>query len=230
MDTWNELIAAVGPMRVLTGAEVEMLRDPGGGLGIDDVAAPAAASRFRPIGQGLGFSYTDDAVWLRLHLRRAASDPADWRLELTSTYLNDVQFFEPQVGGGFRSRQAGDRHPFAERAVPYRRPAFDIHLPDTHPRVFYVRLRSDSTFTMQFVWWQARAFDASMHRDTLWIGGLGSIVLISMLFFLQAWFLNRDRLLLSAAGVTPSFAVAAAANLGSTSCRSTLSGQIPYTR
>ena len=200
--------------RILTGAEVQILRDPGGRLGIEDMSAPDVASRFEPFGRRLGIAYSGDALWLRLKLRRAAGEPADWRLELTTPYLNDVRLFEPLPGGGHRESQAGDRHPFDERPVPHRRPVFDILLPDEQPRVFHLRLQSDSTLMMKMVLWEARAFDAALQRDTLWIGALVGIVVISTLFFLRAWAVNRDRLLIEAAAATLLFGLAAAANLG----------------
>lgn len=200
--------------RILGGEEVQVLRDPGGRLRIDDLAAPGVASGFKPIGRGLGIPYSEDAIWLRLQLRRAAAEPVNWRLELTSAFLNDVRLFEPLPGGGYREGQAGDRHPFAERPVPHRRPVFDIHLPDESPRIFHLRLQSDSTLMMTLVLWEARAFDAALQRDTLWIGALAGIVLISTFFFLQAWAVNRDRLLAEAVVATLLFGMAAAANLG----------------
>lgn len=207
-------VVAKPALRILGGGEVQVLLDPGARLDIDDLSAPAVASGFKPIGRSLGPAYTEDAIWLRLTLRRGADEPANWRLELTTTYLNDVRLYEPLPGGGYRESQAGDRHPFAQRPVPHRRPVFDIHLPDETPRVVHLRLQSDSTLMMKMVLWEARAFDAALQRDTLWIGALTGIVLISTLFFLQAWAVNRDRLLLEAAIATLLFGMAAGANLG----------------
>ena len=202
------------PYRVLGSSELSFLRDPGGRLGIDEVRSPAGAQGFVPLGRGLRLSFTDDTVWLRVRLQRAADAPAVWRLELTATYLNDVLLFVPTADGGYTQWQAGDRHPFEQRQVLYRRPAFDLRLDDAQPLTFFVRLRGDSPLTLDLLAWQPGSFHAALQRDTLWIGALLGIALISVLFFLQAWRINRDRLLLLAAGVSAMFALAAASNLG----------------
>jgi signal transduction histidine kinase len=128
--------------------------------------------------------------------------------------LNDVRLFETSPRGVVRVLQAGDRHPFADRAVAYRRPSFDLFLPDEHPKRFFIRIHTDSTVSLQLVLWQPSDFEAMLQWDSLWIGALIGVVAISVFFFVQAWILNRDRLLLGAAGVTLAFALAAATNLG----------------
>lgn len=200
--------------RVLGSSELAFLRDPGGRLDIDDVRSPDHESRFSPVGHGLRLSFTDDTVWLRVRLQRAVDAPEVWRLELTATYLNDVLLFMAETEGGYAQWQAGDRHSFQDRQVLYRRPAFDLHLDDAQPRTFFVRLRSDSPLTLDLLAWQPGRFNAAVRHETLWIGAVLGIALISVLFFLQAWRVNRDRLLLLSAGVSAMFALAASSNLG----------------
>ncbi len=201
-------------MRVLGPAQVSMLRDPGGALGVEAVSEPGMQARFRPLADGLGLAYTDDVIWLRVELQRAAQAPERWRLELTSTYLDDVRLFVPLPGGGHEELQAGDRFAFAQRAVAFRRPVFDLRLPDEHPRVYHLRVRTTSTISAQFVVWRLDAFERHLHGDTLWIGGLLGMALLSALFFLEAWVVHRYRLLLTAAVATLAFAATAASNLG----------------
>lgn len=201
-------------VRTLGGDEVSMLRDPTQALSLEQVTAPDMASRFTPLSRGVDLNYTEDAIWLRIVLQRRAKAPTLWRLELTNTLLNDVRLFLPQDDGTHQVLQAGDRFPFAERQVAFRSPVFELSLPDERPRVFHLRLQSDSTMSSVLILRQRLISEASMYRDALWVGGLLGIVLISVIFFLQAWFVNRDRLLLSAAAATVAFALAASANLG----------------
>lgn len=205
---------ATEPYRVLGSSELAFLRDPTGRLAIEDVQSPASESRFAPVGQGLRLSFTDDTVWLRVRLQRTADAPEVWRLELTTTYLNDVLLFVPTSDGGYQQWQAGDQHPFQDRQVLYRRPAFDLRLDDAQPRTFFVRLRSDSPLALDLLAWQPGRFHVAMQHETLWIGAVVGIALISVLFFLQAWRINRDRLLLLSAGLSGMFALAASSNLG----------------
>ena len=208
------LLQAGEEMRVLGQAEVSVLRDPAGTLGIDAVSGPSMRSRFEPLADGLNLAYTTDALWLQVELQRANQAPRRWRLELTTTFLDDVRLFVPLPGGGYLDLQAGDRVPFEERAVAFRRPVFDLRLPDEQPRVYYLRIRTESVVSMQFVLWRPDAFERHLQRDTLWIGGLLGMALLSSLFFFEAWVVNRYRLLLMASAANLAFALFAASNLG----------------
>ncbi|MFY7948212.1 MAG: 7TM-DISM domain-containing protein, partial [Gemmatimonas sp.] len=80
-------------MRVLGAAELSMLRDPGGTLGIDAVSAPGLRPQFHPVATGVGVGYTEDVIWVRVELQRTGQASAHWRLELTATVLDDVRLF-----------------------------------------------------------------------------------------------------------------------------------------
>ena len=201
-------------IRKLGSAELSMLRDPSGRLSLEQVRKPEMAQGFRPLPNGVALGYTNDAIWLRIDLRRHADAPDRWRLELTSMLLNDVRLFDDRSDAETKGSQAGDRFAFADRSVAFRRPTFDLFLPDEQPRSFFIRIQTDSTVSLQLVLWQPPAFESMLQWDSLWMGALIGIVAISVFFFVQAWVLNRDRLLLAAAGVTLAFALAAATNLG----------------
>lgn len=210
---WRPLQPA-DTMRVLGPAELSMLRDPEGALDVAAVSGVGMRPQFQAVPDGLGLAYTDDAIWLRVELQRSAPASKRWRLELTSTVLDDVRLFTPLPDGGHRELQAGDRFPFAERAIAFRHPVFDLHLPDDRPQVYHVRLRTNSVISLQVVLWRPDAFERHVQTDTLWIGGLLGMALVSALYFLEAWAVNRYRLLLTAGVATLTFAVAAASNLG----------------
>lgn len=201
-------------VRVLGAAEVSLLRDPTGQLQPEQVRAASMASRFQPLSGGLNLGYSNDVIWLRIALARQSQAPVHWLLELTSAVINDVRFFSADAAGALTSVQAGDRYPFDERQVRYRRPVFELALPGPETQVFYLRLHSDSALTSQLVLWQPKAFEELLQIDALWIGSLLGIIILSMLFFLYTWGLIRDKLLLAALGLTASFALAALANLG----------------
>jgi len=201
-------------MRVLGPGELSLLRDPTGRLGLEQVRSSAMAAQFQPLAGSLKLGYTNDAIWLRIALAREADAPVLWRLEWTSVYINDVQFYPPKGEGGYLVLQAGDQYPFDQRQLRYRRPVFELSLPSADPAVFYLRLRSDSSLAGQLVLRQPQAHEAAQQADTLLVGALMGIVALSLLFFLQAWVLLRDGLLLAVVGVTAAFGLTAMANLG----------------
>ena len=201
-------------MRVLGAAELSMLRDPGGTLGIDAVSAPGLRAQFQPVATGVGVGYTEDVIWVRVELQRVGQASAHWRLELTATVLDDVRLFAPLPGGGHREFQAGDRFPFGERAVAFRHPVFDLHLPDDRVHVYHVRIRSSSVISLQGVLWRTDAFERHVQRSVLWAGALLGMALLSAFFFFEAWVVHRQRLLLVTAAAALAFGVTAGSNLG----------------
>jgi signal transduction histidine kinase len=186
--------------RALLDDEISVLRDPGGRLGIGDIASADRQSQFKPTRHPGSLGFTQDAVWLRIVLQRSPQAPSDWRLELASWTLNDVQFFAPE-GQFFHRSQAGDTYPFAERELEYRAPVFRVSLPDTLPHTFYLRLQSDSTLSSTLILWETSAFRVAAQRDLVLIGAvLGLIAMVVLLGFVD-WLVNRERVQLALAGL-----------------------------
>ena len=215
-STWAQTSArplqAQEAMRALGPAELALLRDPTGTLSDEQVRSGALAAQFQPLSGGLSLGYTQDVIWLRITVAREADAPAQWRLELTSALMDDVRLYSPE--GGPTPQQAGDRYPFDERQLRYRRPVFELSLPTSDPQVYYLRLRSESALFAQLLLRAPRAFEAAQQVDAMLVGALLGTVLISLLFFLQAGMLQRDGLLLATAGVTGLYGLAAMTNLG----------------
>jgi hypothetical protein len=51
-------------MRVLGPAELSLLRDPTGQLGLEQVLSGAMATQFQPLAGRLRLGYTNDVIWL----------------------------------------------------------------------------------------------------------------------------------------------------------------------
>ena len=218
VGSWAQALAeplrADQHMRVLGPAELSLLRDPTGQLSLDQVRSGAMAAQFQPLAGGLRLGYTNDVIWLRISLARRADAPVLWRLELTSTYINDVRFYSPQAAGAAIVQQAGDQYPFDQRQLRYRRPAFELSLPSVAPEVYYLRVHTDSSLSGQLLLRQLQAYEDAQQVNTLLVGGLMGIVAMCMLYFLQAWAVQRNRLLLEVAGVSAAFGLAAMTNMG----------------
>ena len=152
-DATAALLHANDRSLALTGSEVAYLRDPSGQLGINDVAADKLATRFLSMSGRSSFGYTNDVIWLRITLQREWQAPAEWWLELTNPYINDLRMYSPG-DGGFAVRQCGDRYPFVEREISYHHPVFNVSLLDANPRTFYLRMQSDSSLSSELVLWR----------------------------------------------------------------------------
>ena len=108
--------------------EIDLLRDPEGRLSIEEVAAPASQSRFKPLTRGVALGFTRDVAWLRIPLRRAANAPASWRLEAGNAVIDDFQLYAPDADQRYSLiLHTGDRQPFSSRLLPYRHPLFPVN-------------------------------------------------------------------------------------------------------
>ncbi|QKE64829.1 GGDEF domain-containing protein [Aquipseudomonas campi] len=127
--------------------QVDYLTDPSGALQLQ--ALLASPERFHSSAgrRDLGFGYVQGAIWLRLQVESAASQPRDWRLEIDYPSLDRVDLYDAGADG-VRHSQAGDMLPFAERSVGNRNPVFDLHLQPGERRTLYLRASSAGSMTL----------------------------------------------------------------------------------
>jgi len=172
-------------------AVVQVLEDPSGQLGIDDVRSPQMAALFKSpaiAGSDLNFGYTASAYWLRLPLRRADAAQPNWLLEIAFAKFNDLDFHPPQGPPVL----TGTQRPLSSRPVFHRFFAFPVELTTTD-QYFYIRATSSYALTLPLVAWHPQAFDSFQQRvlilQALYTGGLLSLLLYNLLLF----FSLRDR-------------------------------------
>lgn len=133
---------------------LQLLRDPGGNLQVEDVMAGGQA--FAPVAQrqDLNLGYTRDIVWLRLDLESRAAEARDWQIEFAYPSLDRIELFsengEPQL--------AGDRVPAEQRNSAHLSPAFTVHLASGERRTLFFRAQSSGTLTLDAQIWEGTAF------------------------------------------------------------------------
>jgi signal transduction histidine kinase len=177
--------------------QLSVLRDAGGQLRIEEVAAPDRADEFVPLPGILSAGFTPDAYWLRLTLQRAPTTPEQWLLEVGPSYLNDVSLYEPQAEGGFKVTRLGDLQAFAERPVQHRNFVFPLSLPAAKAHTLYLRVKTQSSLRVQVDVWQFTGLLAQAQAQT----GLFSVYLgiLSLAFVVNLMFLFtiRERIYVS---------------------------------
>lgn len=174
--------------------QIAVLRDPGGQLTIDDVAAPAMQSRFVALHRGVSQGFTRDAIWLRIPLQRDADAPAQWRLEAANAVIDDYRFYGPDGNGGQTLiLHAGDRRPFSERPCRYRHPLFPVVLPDDQQRVFYLRVESATPIMLSLTLWQTDAFRIAAQSELMAIGVVFGVIASALLMSYFTGVMIRDR-------------------------------------
>lgn len=183
--------------------DLALLVDPAGQETIASVAAPAAAGRFRPVGDKLVGGYRKAAHWLRFTVQ--APYPGSWWLEVQPPFVDDLRLFVP--GGpdassgsaapgarAFHEQRGGDRRPFAEREVAYRAFVVPLSLPDSQPRTFYLRLQTSSSVLAYLKLWSPREFQEAKGAEYALLGAYFGLMATLLVINLLYWFWLRDSL------------------------------------
>lgn len=162
---------------------VTVLRDPGGRLGVEDVATAWRKGDFlRPEQPDLMYGYTRDVIWIHLSL---ASDGERY-LEVSPPRLADVRLYVRGSDGRFRERRSGLEVPVAEREVRVRQAVFALQ-PGTDLRETYVRIASQNAILVDLRLWEPLRFlETARHIDLLNGLQFGALLLFALYAFATA--------------------------------------------
>ena len=183
-----QLDDALHPRDLAGGAMV--LRDPGGTLTVEEVAAMDAAA-FEPLARDLAAGFDAAAYWLRFTVEAAVQVQGGWWLEVGMPYLDHVDLFVPGPQG-FERVPSGDRLPLSSRAMRHRNFMFALPVGDGLT-TFHLRVQSASTIAVKARIWSLHAFSGQAGIDSLLLGALSGSVLVIVLFAGVQWALLRDR-------------------------------------
>lgn len=167
---------------------IEVLRDPGRRLSLDDLLTdppPFASAASRP---DLNFGYSHDAFWLRLEVRSTAKRDGEWRLEFTYPSLDRVDLYMPGVEG-LVHQQGGDTLPYRSRSIGHREAVFAVPLKAGEQCTLYVRVVSEGSLTLDARLWRADAFqrhsEAGYATLACYFGMLLALAAYNLLLFLS---------------------------------------------
>ncbi|MGH8494284.1 MAG: 7TM-DISM domain-containing protein [Moraxellaceae bacterium] len=175
-------------------ADLEILRDPGGHLNVDEVAR---STQFHP-GRWHDFTpgYTTDAIWLRLSFYNSFPDDGERYLEISPPRLQDVRLYQPLVNGSWQLQQGGTVLPVAEREVASRLTVFPLRMGPGETRTVYVRIASANAIMLHARLWQPQAFHQAERRLDLINSMQYGAVLLLFIYGLVLAYTTRERALL----------------------------------
>lgn len=157
-------------------------RDVGGLLDIRDVVKlPAQAFTAAPPDKS--FSYTDDAIWLRLGIPEPVTLNNERLLVILPTTIDSISVFQYQYGAGWQINQTGDRFPYDSRDIVNR--AFVFKVLELTDKPLYVRLVSSNSLFIRASLWESHAFFQQDSFETmlwgLYFGLMGSMLLFILI-------------------------------------------------
>lgn len=173
-------------------SDLAVLEDPQGVLSIEDVSGRRKTD-FQPLPYGsFAGGFTRSTFWLRFTISGAGEH---W-LDVLPPVLDDLRLYVPDSADPdkFSERIIGAGHPFNLRELDYRGFAFRLQHPDPAPRVYFVRLQTNSSAVFTPRVWSAEKFFERVSLETaVLLASLGIIALVIVLNILT-WFWVRDAL------------------------------------
>ncbi|HOS39349.1 MAG TPA: 7TM diverse intracellular signaling domain-containing protein [Spirochaetota bacterium] len=191
------LIVTDQDQRVMLGRHSEILEDPDGALGIEQVSGPAMAHRFERVTRDTVNRATVRGVfWLKVPIEYKPAPGGNrtpqWVLEIAYPSLETVTLFLPAGGGGWIVTQAGEALPYAVREILHRNPVFAVPLPRDRPVTIFIRAAVEKVMVLPPVLWQREAFVRAAYTEQLIHGLYFGIILVMVLYNLFVFISLRD--------------------------------------
>lgn len=172
------LLAGQSSLPFGTPLTLSYYRDSSATMAVSEIA-DLPVDAFKNGGSNPSFSYTDDAIWVRLAWPGIVlAEPL--LLEVLPSTLDSVSVYQFWPGAGWQVRQSGDRFPYDSREVAAR--AFVFQLSEIEHPVF-IRITSSNSLFLRMVLWEAGAYHKHASMLTM-VWGLYFGLTGGMLFLL----------------------------------------------
>jgi PAS domain S-box-containing protein len=212
------LLLPEGGGSVDSGAVAEVLEDPTGRLGPEEVSAPPLSGGFVPMGGAAPRSGLLSVFWIRLEVENEAAGHREWWLSYPFPLVERLDLHE-RMGSGFTARAGGLSVPVEAREVLHAGGSHQaaLQLGPAERRVILLRVASRATLLVPPVLFTAASLARHQRWEAVLLGvGLGLLLLLAGLFLYVA-----ASLALPLARIGAAFVLSFAAMLG------VLSGYFP---
>ncbi len=179
------------------GRVMQVFEDPDGSASIDQVSAPAFASRFQPHrADVLNAGYSTSAFWLKVDLHYNAmplASPRIWLLELAYPPLDHLELYLPDANGVYRLTQhTGDALPYASRQIAQSNYLFELPLRPDQSLTVYLRLQSEGSVQAPLSLWSAQAYLEALPAKVYVLGLIYGVLLGMLVYNLFIYVSVRD--------------------------------------
>ena len=180
------------------GLHLDILRDPGGELTIQDVTSPAIQDQFTPSQvETPNFGYQRAVYWVRFQVRSQAEQTSHWVLEQGFANMHYMDLYLPNPDGtGYLVRESGVMRPYESRDYRFHLLTFNLDIPPGSEQTFYVRFQNQASMTLPLTLWSQNAFTRQMLGEQLALGAFYGILIIMALYNLFLLSIIRERVYL----------------------------------
>ncbi len=168
--------------------QMELLRGEANLLSPD---AAQAARGWQVLAAELNAGFTLDSVWLRLEVDQPELGLADWRLEIDSSLIEDVRFYQQTPDQRWTEQRSGLVIAHSAWPLDTRTPTFRLLLPQGH-HLLMLRLQSRMPLVTGIRLWPVERFEAHARNEALgWGMYLGMFAMVG-LFQIVFWLFARE--------------------------------------
>jgi len=172
---------------VTLGPYLDILEDPDGQWGIEDVISPDLSSQFiRNTVDVPNFGFTESAYWVRFRLQNSNAERDQFLLEVGYPLLDHISLFFISDDGRTTTRESGDTLPFSHRDISYRNMVFK--LPAEESATLYLRIVSQSSMKLPLRIWRSGAFLSHVNNEELLLGLYYGLMLAMAIYNLFIFF------------------------------------------
>ncbi len=171
--------------------KVEILENPSGKLGIDQIASPEAENKFQTKhGNRMSLGFNRSALWVRIPLGEAPST-GTCVLEVAAPWMEQVDLYLPKPGGGWHKVSTGLDQPETGNWLT----GFALTIPSDTPRSDHAYLRLRSVLSLNAglrLWSETGFFDHAATKAYIFgalYGVMGAMFLVNLILLLT----TRDR-------------------------------------
>ncbi|ALS76566.1 hypothetical protein AUC31_15720 [Planococcus rifietoensis] len=190
-ESSRQLVLDEGIEKIAAGSRLSVFEDESGSLQIADIDQPPYVWNFMPAGNTpLNIGFSSSVHWLMLEVENKAQTDTEWLLELGSSSVDEVSLYTADGEGGFTVEQAGQE---VEAEIIHRTAVFPIAPPPGESIVYWMRVESSAPIQLPVTVWNREAFESQTREQVAFVGVLGGLGLMFLLYYIHRFTVIRQR-------------------------------------
>jgi hypothetical protein len=179
---------------IFTYKEIEVLEDPSGSLGIDQVRQADQKGRFKasaastPQTLNLSSNY-----WFKIKIKSNPAAEKHYLLEFFDQTIDEITVYMPDTAGGYQETFLGDQYPFAERRLKHKNFEIPIDNSGQETNTYYIKIKSSQIADAIIVLRSVDFFIAYALNEYLFFGVFYGMILVFSLYNLVLFISMKQR-------------------------------------
>lgn len=178
----------------LTKKYLEILDDPEGRLGIEEVSSSKFSTLFKPLSTEYPTNpVLNGAYWLRLHLKAEENLSEQYLLESFTFKVNQLELYYPDQNGNYKSYKTGNQYIFEDRGLSHKNFEFLLPLTKNQEKIIYIKYQTADPVRLVMVIRNFERFTQYALSEYFLLGLFYGIILVIAVYNLFLFYTIRER-------------------------------------